>query len=105
MDRRHADNDETSVSEIPLAMDQKTRQSVASSLRLAAQALSANQTWGDIGAGRKFLVDGEPAVFEDLWLANAEDEDFIEALVALEVGGSMQWGGGAAAEFEIKRTE
>lgn len=75
-------------------------------VRAARVVLSiSNETWGDVGAGREFLVDGERVSFEDLWLANADDEDFIEGIVALRKGQEMTWGGGAAADFEIRRVK
>lgn len=55
------------------------------------------------GAGREYLIDGEHATFEALLRDNQDDEDFIEALLALDVGESMAWGGGAQATFEIER--
>lgn len=64
------------------------------------------------GAGREYLIDGEHATFEELLRDNQEDEDFIEALLALDVGDRMAWGPGyqdermtgwGQATFEIER--
>jgi len=78
----------------------------AKALREAGALLEAagkDGSFGDVGAGRVYLMDGEKTTFEDLWLANAEEEDFIQELLALKKGDTMYWGGGAAADFEIKR--
>jgi hypothetical protein len=64
------------------------------------------------GAGREYLIDGEHATFEDLLRDNQDDEDFIQALLALDVGDRMAWGPGYSDErmtgwgqatFEIER--
>lgn len=83
-------------------MKRNERLKVARALLAAASVLSANDKLRE-GKGRVFLLDGERTTFEALVEANEEEEEFIDELLALKVGKTMVWGGGAAAEFKIKR--
>ena len=65
-----------------------------------------------VGAGREYLFDGRHVTFEELLRDNQDDEDFIEALLALDVGERMAWGPGyfdermtgwGQATFDIER--
>ena len=54
---------------------------------------------------RQFTLDGSPVEIEDFITSNADsfDSGDVEDIRLLDVGQSLEYGGGAAAEFKLMR--